>query len=938
MNVVELDFERAKTRHLLFKTRLQSIFYGSDVDQQLCLSYRKCPVGQWLYGHASKQYGHISEIQDLELVHLEIHLVATNIIDLYKQGKAEEAYARFSEMEAATNRFTDLLLIVEQKVISEGKFVSDQNISEEIRINYEELLELNRLKQDLAQRIKSKTPRDSASFINTGDSKFRSTMMQAPVGITILRGDQLVVEMANNSYLEIVDRREDELIGKPLFDALPEVKEFIEPILLDVLKTGVPYYGNEFEVILKRFGQEEKCYFNFVYQPLIEIGSEIDGIIVVATEVTAQVEAKNALQRSENQFRNLVTQSQFSKAIFKGEDFIISLANESMLRMLWRRELHEVEGKMLLDVFPELATQKFPAILRNVFKSGKTYRENEAIAFVDGPGGIKKHYLDFQYAPMFEIDGTVSGIMVSVNDVTEKVEARQQVADAADRLSLATEGTQLATWDLNLRTYNIIYSSRLAEIFGFEGRKKITHVELRSSVHPDDVHNVVEDAFATALKTGVYYYEARIIRPDKSVRWIRTQGKVLFDAGHVPSRMLGTMMDITDRKQAEIAIATSEGKFRTLADSMPQFIWTGDTEGNLNYFNKSVYSYSGLAPEQIEKEGWLQIVHPEDRAENIRLWQDSITTGNNFLFEHRFRRSDGAYRWHLSRAIAQKDANGFIQMWVGTSTDIHDSRMFIDQLEAKVQLRTKELTVANDELVKTNMELAQFAYVASHDLQEPLRKIQTFATRIVETESANLSDKGKDYFQRMQSSATRMQQLIVDLLAFSRANAVEKHFEMTDLNVVLSNVKEQLLENIQHKNAVIISDKLPVLPIIIYQFEQLFTNLIANSLKFVPVGVTPVIEITSGLIAGSKLNTPVPAIYKEYYFISFQDNGIGFDQQFKDRIFQVFQRLHNRNTYEGTGIGLAICKKIVENHHGFIDAVGHEGHGATFTIYLPSDR
>jgi PAS domain S-box-containing protein len=368
---------------------------------------------------------------------------------------------------------------------------------------------------------------------------------------------------------------------------------------------------------------------------------------------------------------------------------------------------------------------------------------------------------------------------------------------------------------------------------------------------------------------------------------------------------------------------------------MPQLVWTGDAEGNLNYFNKSVYEYSGLTAEQLRINSWIQIVHPDDLQENMRLWEHSVKNGIDFLFEHRFLRKDGIYRWQLTRAIPQKNPEGEIEMWVGTSTDIHDSKIFIDQLESKVALRTKELTIANNELVKTNLELAQFAYVASHDLQEPLRKIQTFATRVLETDNRNLSEKGKDYLNRMQASATRMQQLIIDLLAFSRANVVEKHYESTDLNIVLQNVKEQLSDMIQQQQAMITSEVLPTRHVIVFQFEQLFTNLIANAIKFVNPGTKPEINIRTGQIPGELLSLPGADPSLQYQYISFSDNGIGFDPQFKDRIFQVFQRLHSRSAYEGTGIGLAICKKIIDNHNGLIDAIGKPGTGATFILYLP---
>jgi PAS domain S-box-containing protein len=782
----------------------------------------------------------------------------------------------------------------------------------------------------------TQTPYQADALSGDSESKFRNTMRQAPVAMAILRGEDFVVEMANDSYLNVVDRTEEELVGKPLFVGLPEVREYVEPILIDVLKTGIAYHGYEFEVVLRRFGQLQQCYFNFVYQPLFEDSDEASGIIVVATEVTQQVLSKEGLQRSESQFRNLVTQSQFAKAIFKGPEFVISIANESMLT-IWRRKLDDVIGRKLLDVFPELDDQKFTGILREVYQNGKLYRENEALVYFDGPEGIREHYLDYQYAPMFELDGSVSAIMVSINDVTDKVKLRQQFSETADRLSLATDGTKLATWDLNLLTREIIYSGRLATIFGYNETDILTHAELRAHVHPDDRYAIVEKAFEQALVSGNYYYEARIIHNDQSIHWIRTQGRVFYGNDGLPNRMLGTMMDVTDQKESELALTTSESKFRALADSMPQFVWTSNTQGRLSYFNRSMVNYSGMAPEQIGGEGWLQMVHPDDRGGHLGIWAAARRDGRDFVFEHRLRRFDGEYRWHQSRAIPQYDVNGNIQMWVGTSSDIHDSKMFIDQLESKVQQRTRELTIANNELVRTNMELAQFAYVASHDLQEPLRKIQTFATRILETESQNLSERGRDYFKRMQASSTRMQQLIVDLLAFSRANVAEKLLDRADLNVVLQHVKDQLGDIILSKNAVVVSDVLPVRAVIVYQFEQLFMNLIANALKFTQPGHTPKIEIRTGEMRGGDIPLAEADPALTYRFISFSDNGIGFEPYFKDRIFQVFQRLHSRSAYEGTGIGLAICKKIVENHNGLIDAIGTPGLGSTFIVYLPED-
>lgn len=457
-------------------------------------------------------------------------------------------------------------------------------------------------------------------------------------------------------------------------------------------------------------------------------------------------------------------------------------------------------------------------------------------------------------------------------------------------------------------------------------------------MHPDDREGALQKMLR-ALDPDIaetYDIEYRVIGlPEDAIRWIHAKGKAFFDNDRKPYLFSGTVLDVTEKRLALEELQESEQKFRLLADSMPQFIWTGDQQGNLNYFNTALYNYTGLSPEKIASEGWLQVIHPEDRAENIRLWMYSVSTGEPFLFEHRFRRSDGIYRWQLSRAIPQTDANGNIQMWVGTSTDIHEQKTFAQELENQVQQRTSELKQSNEELIKSNNELAQFAYVASHDLQEPLRKIQIFITGIQDWDNDKLSDRGKDYFTRIHSASKRMQQLILDLLSFSRASTSEKHFEQVDLNKVLQTVREQLKDSIDSMNAVIKVSKLPIVKAISYQFEQLFTNLLSNALKFSKKGIPPRIDITYSRVTGKNINHSSAESEKRYHKIVVSDNGIGFEPQFRERIFNVFQRLHGRDEYAGTGIGLSIVKKIVENHHGFIEADSTPGNGSSFIIYIP---
>jgi signal transduction histidine kinase len=262
---------------------------------------------------------------------------------------------------------------------------------------------------------------------------------------------------------------------------------------------------------------------------------------------------------------------------------------------------------------------------------------------------------------------------------------------------------------------------------------------------------------------------------------------------------------------------------------------------------------------------------------------------------------------------------------------------------AELVIANKELAFQNDEkqkradeLIIANKELLAFTYISGHDLQEPLRKIQTFVTIILGSESDNLSEKGKYNFQRMQLAAGRMQQLIDDLLAFSRISTTELKFDKTELSSIVEEVKAELKETIQEKQAAIDSSNLGSANIIAFQFRQLMYNLVSNSLKFSNPGTPLRILISSRIVKGHELNNEKLSSEKNYCHIVVSDNGIGFEPHFSERIFEVFQKLHGKEVYAGTGIGLAIVKKIVENHNGLIVATGEINKGATFHIYIPA--
>jgi PAS domain S-box-containing protein len=254
----------------------------------------------------------------------------------------------------------------------------------------------------------------------------------------------------------------------------------------------------------------------------------------------------------------------------------------------------------------------------------------------------------------------------------------------------------------------------------------------------------------------------------------------------------------------------------------------------------------------------------------------------------------------------------------------------------RLQKNAAELEEKNRELERINKELESFAYISSHDLQEPLRKIQTFSSRILEKEFVNLSENGKENFKRMQNAAERMQTLINDLLTYSRTNTSEHKFEKTRLDKIIDEVREDLKEDLIEKQATVEATELCSINVIPFQFRQMMNNLIGNALKFSNPVHPPLIRIKSEIVSGSKINNKKLLPHHNYCHITVADNGIGFEPQYSEKIFEVFQRLHGKAEYHGTGIGLAIVKKIVENHNGIVTATSELNKGATFDIYIPA--
>jgi len=455
-----------------------------------------------------------------------------------------------------------------------------------------------------------------------------------------------------------------------------------------------------------------------------------------------------------------------------------------------------------------------------------------------------------------------------------------------------------------------------------------------------------ECPMALTLKEGraITDWEIIVERPDGERRLIKPYPDPLFDSTGKLIGALNMLIDITEQGEAKnmleqkVAERTNELKeseeryHRMISEVQDYAILLLDTEGYIQNWNKGAEKIKGYSAAEITGKNFQVFYTQEDRNRRLpqQLLAEARTNGKANHEGWRVKK-DGSLFWSSVVITALHDNDSKIIGFSKVTRDLTEKKLSDDALREK----NRQIEEKNNELDKMNQELSSFVYISSHDLQEPLRKIQTFASYILHFEKDRLSAKGQDFFQRMDTTAGRMKTLIHDLLAYSRTNVSYPALINTPLDVFLQGAKDEMKELIEEKHAVIESDPLPTFPVIYFQFQQLFINIISNSLKYAKKDIPPHIIIKTHIVVGRSINISADLADTRYYHISFTDNGIGFAPANNQKIFEIFNRLHTKEEYDGTGIGLAICKKIVENHQGFITAEGKPQKGAVINIYLP---
>jgi len=647
---------------------------------------------------------------------------------------------------------------------------------------------------------------------------------------------------------------------------------------------------------------------------------------------TVRKRAEDDLRRSDDRYKAFVAQSTEGIWRFELDEPVptdlpvveqlaayhrrgyLAECNDAFARMYGYTWAVELTGARLADFF-DPADPRTTAFLAAFVRGG--YRLTDAESRERDRYGNPRVFLNTLVGVVE--DGKVVRAWGTQRDVTDRKAAEEQLRAGEERYRLATEAVRGVVYDADFAADRVERSAGLLELVGV--RPEAADPALGwwpRRLHPDDLPRVLaEHDRAYARGAPTFQTEYRVRHADGRWVWVEDRSRVMYGADGKPRRTVGCRVDVTQRKEAEARLRESEGRFRTLAEAVPVAVWVTRPDGWCEYMNARWEEATGVGLDGSLGNDWLNQVHPDDRPHAAAAWNAAVADpAVGYRIEYRLQSPGGGYRWFLAAGFPYRDGGGTVVRWFGTCTDIDDKKRHAETLERLVAERTAEL-------VRSNKELEEFAFAASHDLQEPLRKIQTYGARLKEKARDRLDDDNRDRLDRMMASAGRMGRLIDDLLAYSRVTTRAKAFAAVDLNATLAEALDDLAARVELSGGTIDAGPLPTVTGDAGQLRQVFQNLVGNALKFTRPGVPPAVRVSAEPTAAG-------------WVITVADNGIGFEDRYAGRIFQVFQRLHGRGEYEGTGVGLAVCKKIVDRHGGTITAHGRPGEGATFVVTLPA--
>ncbi|MEO7314928.1 MAG: PAS domain S-box protein [Ginsengibacter sp.] len=719
----------------------------------------------------------------------------------------------------------------------------------------------------------------------------QNVYMNARAFVCTFMGPQHTYTLVNPAYQKLFGKRE--LVGKPIMVALPELEgQGFDKILDNVYNTGEVFVASETLVWLARdegLAPEER-YFNFSYQPIYNEEKKITGIVVFGYEVTEQVVGRKIQKEIAARFQGLAD-AMPQKVSTRDQAGIINYLNRQWLdytgitfkeikEWSWKKVIHPADLNLYQQAW------------EHSINTGEDFQLEQRILRYDG---VYRWHLSWTVAQRDE-QGKIKEWIGTHTDIEERKQSEEKVriAEEFNRNVLQSSPDCVKVLDGEGRII-FINSNGLCQldIENLDVLKNKPWLELWG----EENKTVIESAITKGLKGETVQFQALAPTFKGVLKWWDVLVSPVTSSNGIVTQLISVSRDITEQKNLEIAIIDSEKHFRQMANTMPQKVWTADKKGKLNYFNQQWLVYTHKSLEELEGQGWQDVIHPDDWVLNQKTWQHSIDTGEDFQLEHRFLRYDGMYRWHLSRGIAQRNEKNEIMGWIGTHTDIDEQKI---------------LEQAKDE----------FIAIASHELKTPLTTAKAYI-QLLEMDMKETNNEALIYAQKAGVAIERLNDLIRELLDVSQIQNGELDLNITSFN--FNSLVRDAVESIQcisfdHQiiltgeiNDPVTGDKKGL--------QQVIVNLLNNAVKYSPESRNVYINIEEekGLVK-----------------VSVKDLGIGIRKQSLEKIFERYYREEQRSLrFQGLGIGLFISFEIIRRHLGKIWAESEVGQGSTFYFTIP---
>lgn len=667
--------------------------------------------------------------------------------------------------------------------------------------------------------------------------------------------------------------------------------------------------------------------------------------------------------QSKQDIYNLFMQAPVGIYLLKGPDYTIEMANEPILK-LWGKG-PQVIGKPVLESFPEVEEQGYIELLDRVRTTGVPFQTEEIQVWFHNNGQKQQKYVTLLYQPFYE-NGVVTGIFSIATDVTEKVMTQKRLEQSEQNLRNMILQAPVAICIMLGPDHVIDLANEMMIALWGKSRETVMNKPVFEAL-PDAREQGLESVMAQVYKTGetftAYEHPVELLRNGK---WETVYQNFVYepykDAEGNIQGVLAISVDVTQQVITRRKIEESEVRFRALVtetekqkrlleavtSSTPDLVYIFDLNYHFTYANEALLTMWGKSWDEAIGKGLLENGYePWQAAMHKREIDEIVATKKSIRGEVSFPHATLGKRVYDYIFAPVINEQGEVEAVAGTTRDITDLKLAEEalrqsevRLQAKVAERTEELESRVDELKRLNANLEEFAYAASHDLKEPVRKIHFFGDRLKDKLSDKMEAEDFRIFERMQSATKRMGNLIEELLLYSQVTKGIAELEEVDLNKKVHLVMEDLELEIQDKNGQITLESLPHIRGNKRQMQQLFFNLIGNALKYSKQDVPPQIHISSRKVKGMEVRNHLPLgnDEKDYYLIEVKDNGVGFEQKDAERIFNVFTRLYGNAEYRGSGIGLSIVRKVAENHKGWVWAESRPEEGASFKLLLPVDN